>query len=910
VGLVDTDKETLEKASGPDTTLAAETEESFEPEGSLEPEALLQADKYGPVVFGSALALRLFYNFGGGHPNAFAAADASEYIRYTTALSTLLSGSQANFAQILKEFVITGPSLPVFLLIANSASGKPFDGADSTIPLIAQSLVSAGTVALIYAMAKNLYDRKTALAAGIIAAIYPAFIVNSGRLYSETFATFIECLSLFFLVRGLKSLSTLQLAANNVALGMSLIVLQLSRSAMILLTAMALPVVFLQGLLQIKRPDWRRAILSLAFLLAGAAAMLAPWLTFEKAAYNKITLVVDRVGHYNLFVGTDTKTQGFLSYPYPDGHGIEEHSFLSLVARSFKQSPSRFIRLAMDKPARLFKMPWNDFRASIGPFDYKWQVALHQAIILLAVAGILLAGTLENDGGKKEKLARYFGRAIILLAFVLNLPYLAFITVPRYNLTAMPTLIIFAAAGLTAIVQLLRHNALAKAPKALAFAMIALYIFLRDDLKDPFNLGQAAVFNIDAVAGTEPISRGLIGGAFALALFAAIYICIGLLEGHKRAARVLTAIAALTLIPLATLPQRANGRPQENIVTFARAKEELLGKISLPTAALQDNQTCYLLVDCADPTIFSQDLTLTVNGKKLTGPFIPGIAALDDWHYLKAMGNGAQYLECEYIFDCMTQPTAISNLDLRQWFYIPLDQALVDDAKRRQALDITIKHNSDAPSTLFAASTTGGESLLPCRDLYSWEKCFYGVENDAGLTDTRFDEKVPKRTSRWRLNYDKNSEELTGIDLNVRLWCQPSSRQDTLSSIDRATNISASGKEKVQIALDQVASAEAQAGPAAITLIQVKLGPGRSKAPPTLTLSWVDKAGKPANMRMPWLKNTAGALDIAVPCDLSQIKEQGGHDLVVKAVADNGGPITLKATIIDQHPIFGQGQLF
>ncbi len=161
-----------------------------------------------------------------------------------------------------------------------------------------------------------------------------------------------------------------------------------------------------------------------------------------------MTLAVDRVGHYNLFVGTNTEIQGFLSYPYPDGRGIEEKSFPALLKEAFVRSPSRFIRLILDKPVRLLKCPWNDFRTPIGPFDYKAQIALHQAILLMAIIGILLAGVLSPGQDKTAELGgldknKVWGRATLFLVFALNLPYLAFITVPRYNLTAMPFLIIF-----------------------------------------------------------------------------------------------------------------------------------------------------------------------------------------------------------------------------------------------------------------------------------------------------------------------------------------------------------------------------------------------------------------------------------------------------------------------------------
>src|SRR5262249_49698203 len=144
------------------------------------------------------------------------------------------------------------------------------------------------------------------------------------------------------------------------------------------------------------------ACLRLALTLAGMSILLVPWLVFEKAAYNKLSLTVDRVGHYNLFIGTNTATQGFLSYPYPDGRGIEEKSFATLIMQAAKRSASRFFKLVLDKPARLLKAPWNDFRCPIGPFEYKAQVALHEAILLLSIIGVLLSAFLMPGGDERK----------------------------------------------------------------------------------------------------------------------------------------------------------------------------------------------------------------------------------------------------------------------------------------------------------------------------------------------------------------------------------------------------------------------------------------------------------------------------------------------------------------------------
>ncbi|MBS1989153.1 MAG: glycosyltransferase family 39 protein [Cyanobacteria bacterium SZAS LIN-3] len=859
-----------------------------------------------------ALALRLFFNFCGGHPNAFASADASEYLRYTDALSKILTGQAAGpMSATLKEFVITGPGLPVFLLLATISTGQQFDPASSATALAAQSIISALTAGIICLITSRLFNARTALYAGLMAAAYPGFIVNSGRLYSETFATFVECLAVFLLVRGYFAGS--KRTVNNFVLGLVLVVLQLTRSAMVLLTAAAAPIVFLQGLFTGsggKQKDFRTAFLSLAMLLAGTLTMLAPWFVFEKAAFNKITLAVDRVGHYNLFVGTNTAIQGFLSYPYPDGRGIEQKSFFTLIKEAYKKSPSRFIKLAMDKPARLLKAPWNDFRAEIGPVTYKSQVAMHQAILLLALAGLLLATLVRPPGLEygQEETRKIWGRLTLLLAFGLNLPYLAFITVPRYNLTAMPFLIIFAAAGLTAVMQILRTEKLAAAPKAMVVFALCLFFYLRDDLKDAFVFGQEPTANFFFVQGQDLVSKGIISVGFGLGFFGALYMSIALLQGHKKIARGLTVALAVLVLPLLAIPQRANGRPGEGIMTLERAGETLSGTIPLAAGSLSNSDENYLLLDCDSATILNRDLELTINGQKLTGPLIPAISALDDWHYLKQMGSGKSiraYLECQYIYDCMCQPTGITNLDLRQWYYLPLSSAFIEEARRRGCLNVSLKHKIAESTRLYSAALNKDEATIPSRDIYSWEKAFYGVENDSGLSDGRYDEKVPARKAKWKMVFNDKSEDLERFDLNLRLLSlKPAAPSGDLQpcTAGGTTDVSLDIPENLQASKNQ-------------TLIGVHLTPppdGNIKATagqqPTLYLSWLDKNGTEIKMPLPFLKATPADLDVAVLCDLNKI--EGSRLKAHVHCPDRSFRIEVSARAIGAHPIFGNGKLF
>lgn len=137
-------------------------------------------------LFACALILRLWFNFATDHINCYGVSDASEYLRYATAISKLNFMAPV-FGPEWKEFAISGPAFPFFLYMCAKLTMSPFNPANSDLFLSAQSLVSALTAALIASCAARLWTARIGLLAGYLAAFYPAFIVNSGRLYSETF---------------------------------------------------------------------------------------------------------------------------------------------------------------------------------------------------------------------------------------------------------------------------------------------------------------------------------------------------------------------------------------------------------------------------------------------------------------------------------------------------------------------------------------------------------------------------------------------------------------------------------------------------------------------------------------------------------------------------------------------------
>jgi hypothetical protein len=695
---------------------------------------------YATAIFVFALGLRYWFNFIDVHINCASSCDASEYLRDAMNISRCLSRLdvasiyncllcliglasptvqttvQSLFAP-LKEMSISGPVFPLFL--AFSGAGQELAASFHTKyagQLLSQTVLSSLSCVLIFVIGWKAWDRHVGLVSGLISAVYPAFIINSGRLYSETFSTFLICLIASLVVWQIASKKTTSVLVF--VLGIALAALQLTRSLMGVLTGAIL-------LVSIFQSGMRRQLVP---LLLGLAVILLPWMALQKLAFNKIDFVVNRAGHYNVFVGNNVDSQGWLSYPYPDGRGIEKKSFNQLLLESYQRSPSRWLKLLLDKSARLFKFPWNDFRTSIASADFAYQVLIHQTILAFGFVGAVLA--LVTNIGSTEPAKEQINARLFLIGLVaLHLFYLLFITVPRYNLTSMPFIILFAAGGLMGCLRLFTLAPRNTLRYALPVTIVGFLLIIRlDVLNILYSIGIAQNINVGLLL--EFFIKLAVCTLFCTALGMAVRYS----SGNRFLARSTCAILGLLVAVCASLPCRANGRIGEFGTVLDRSGERITQTVELPGQNNLDSKHCYLMIDSDGVNDLQNGVSVLANGKLLDGPIIPGLALIQKDEAFKIVDQTRLLLESEYIFDSLTQAAGKANADLRQWFFIPLSADILDE----HHLTIEIVKTADTKSKFFGSFSN---KQIPSENLYSWEKAFYGVENDRGLTDPRYDTK-------------------------------------------------------------------------------------------------------------------------------------------------------------------------
>ncbi|MBX9722275.1 MAG: hypothetical protein K2X81_12820, partial [Candidatus Obscuribacterales bacterium] len=457
-------------------------------------------------------------------------------------------------------------------------------------------------------------------------------------------------------------------------------------------------------------------------------------------------LVVDRVGHYNFFIGNNTDTQGWLSYPYPDGRNVESRSFPQLFKSALGKTPLRWARLMMDKPLRLFKYPWNDFRTAIGPFSFGMQVLFQELLILFAFVGFGLSLFLSvaKKPDKREMFCRFYLAGLFAFHFI----YCLFITVPRYNLSAMPELIIFAAAGVATLSQLIQDAAKRKTALLFTGLLCLLFVVLRTNL----------IAFLLPILGTASLSW-IVEACVRVSILAAVAWvfaqAVKMMNGSRPLAITTGATLCLCMLPLLALPLRANGRTLEWQRTLSNTSGPLHQAVKLPVSAINSGADIYLAIDAEGVRQGADGLTVKINGLPVTSPILPSMAFAEDFDRFLEIAPGSVQREGERMWDSLTSSAGIANSDLRQWSLIclPKEQlkkaaVLATEAHASSVtLQVELQNNSLQPLNVFGNyDSREKERILPSTSLYSWEKVFYGVENPNGLTDTRYDIKVPAAT--------------------------------------------------------------------------------------------------------------------------------------------------------------------
>ena len=182
------------------------------------------------------------------------------------------------------------PFYPLFLTATGGGSGGFFTVA------LAQSAVSAGTVALAGLLSRDRFGPRAGLWAAAIAAIYPYFVVHDTALQESGLFACLAALATWLLWRLGRRPSTGLALVTGAALGLAL----LTRATLLPFALLAL------GWLV-----WRGRALAAVVVLAASLAVLSPWLGWSYALTGRASLGTE--AGQSLWGGNNPRT--FDDYP-------------------------------------------------------------------------------------------------------------------------------------------------------------------------------------------------------------------------------------------------------------------------------------------------------------------------------------------------------------------------------------------------------------------------------------------------------------------------------------------------------------------------------------------------------------------------------------------------------------------
>jgi len=393
------------------------------------------------AVFALALALRLAWvgwvQHRGGElfgPDA---------LSYDQLAASLLRGEglqkwdyQGLFSDPRRALVVRSfrpPLLPILLAGIYGLAGH-----HHLIARVVMALVGAATCVVVARIARGLFGTAAAAVAGLLAAAYPRLIYYAGAIVTETPYTFLLALAVAVLLAAQRS----QRALWPWPLGGALLGLAtLCRSALLGFVPLAAIWVFLV------RGRRARAACEAAVLLAGFALVMAPWWGRNLAVHGRF-VVATTEGGYTLWVTNNERADGGGHCFWPDEKtpfdGLSEvqidRQFFRMGLSYVLGHPGRFVRLALGKFVRFWRLWPHASEPSVGLWPAVVAGATFTPVLLLAVAGAIAARQRWRDLSLVYLLIAYYtGIHMVLMA------------ITRYRLPIEPFLIILASHGLGAL---------------------------------------------------------------------------------------------------------------------------------------------------------------------------------------------------------------------------------------------------------------------------------------------------------------------------------------------------------------------------------------------------------------------------------------------------------------------------
>jgi 4-amino-4-deoxy-L-arabinose transferase-like glycosyltransferase len=287
--------------------------------------------------------------------------------------------------------LLRSPAYGLFLGLLYAGAG---DGI--RVIAVAQALLVALSVLLLYFLGRALWDHATGLIAAAIAALYSSFIYYTGRVLTEIPTLVLLLATILFAVQTCRHSALRWPVLAGCASG-ALLLCKISLRYFILLLLVLL-------ILLLRREGRPVLIRRVRAFLLGLAGVLVPWLIFATLVYHAplLTAPLHTGPLYTLYRGNyvpsdgweddgagDAWTREFIEASDEGAPGDFERGkvYRAAAIKTIRNYPGGFLLLLVKKVFRLWNRPADPWAHSLGIVTLPQQVTWHRLLLMLALLG-------------------------------------------------------------------------------------------------------------------------------------------------------------------------------------------------------------------------------------------------------------------------------------------------------------------------------------------------------------------------------------------------------------------------------------------------------------------------------------------------------------------------------------------
>ncbi|UCD93587.1 MAG: glycosyltransferase family 39 protein [Candidatus Zixiibacteriota bacterium] len=285
---------------------------------------------------------------------------------------------------------------------------------------------------LLVLIARSLFGRATSVLAGIMYIFYLPFIILTGMISAEPLTSLLTLLSFYIIVRWYSDKKNKYLHLWGISLGLLTFVKS---------TAILLFVPFLVGLLYDCRREFQGFLLSAAKTVIPLALVTLPWVVVTSLYYGQVAARDPIHSSANIRVASSIKYSGY------NLDRADEDFWTSPILHTIRENPLDYARLLGRKVNRLWSQPYNDYAQSFITGERTARF-YHLFIIFTALFGVF-----SFAGNSRRGLIYLF-----LIPLYYAIVHAVFLSLSRYNLNAMPLMMIASSAAIVKVAGYAREK--------------------------------------------------------------------------------------------------------------------------------------------------------------------------------------------------------------------------------------------------------------------------------------------------------------------------------------------------------------------------------------------------------------------------------------------------------------------